>query len=70
VGLSMIVDLTGLDPVVLGATAVITLAALILRGALLVGVRALFGALLPLHHHTDDHGELAGSSAGGDPRSR
>ncbi len=70
-GLSMVVDLTGLDPVVLGATAVLTLAALVLRGALLVGVRAVFGALLPLHHHDDhDHGELAGSSAGGDPRPR
>lgn len=55
VGASLGLGLTGVDPVVLGATAILTLGAIVIRGALVVGVRALFGALLPLHEHDDDH---------------
>lgn len=55
VGLSLGLGLTGVDPVALGATAILSLGLVVVRGALVVGVRALFGALLPLHEHDDEH---------------
>jgi hypothetical protein len=55
VGLGFGLGLTGLSPVLFGATAIITLSLLVVRGALLIGVRAIFGPLLPLHDHEAHH---------------
>ncbi len=50
----------GIDPTWFGAGAIAALAAVALRVCLIHGVRALFGALLPLHHHasTGEHDQL------------
>ncbi len=57
VGLSVGAGMTGVDPAVLGAMAILTLAAVVVRAALVIGIRAVFGALLPLHDHAlHDHG--------------
>lgn len=55
VGMSLGMGLTGLSPVLLGAAAVVTLLLLVIRGALVIGVRAVFGPLLPLHEHGGEH---------------
>lgn len=60
VGLSVGAGMTGIDPAVLGAIAILTLGAVVVRAALVMGIRCVFGALLPLHDHHDhdlhDHG--------------
>jgi hypothetical protein len=55
VGLSVGAGMTGVDPAILGAMAIFTLAAVLLRAALVFGVREVFGAILPLHDHAPGH---------------